>query len=110
MRLPTSSEIELVLQVAERAGIEFCVHRCHMLDAKMAALWMSDPEACRAAAEGVTVEQLRRFDERNGIAQCGAITSKGQRCRNSPVDTKYNWGAKDFVESDGGYCAVHGGA
>ena len=51
MRLPTSSEIELVLQAAERAGIEFCVHRCHMLDAKMAALWMSDPEAQRLAAD-----------------------------------------------------------
>ena len=67
-----------------------------------------DPVGYFVAMHGVTKEDYNTWISMGGHPRCGALTSKGSRCRNL-LSGGGQLQIKEWVEADGGLCAVHGG-
>lgn len=71
--------------------------------------FMADPAECFARKNGAFKSQYLDWVETEGTPRCGAKTARGERCRNivsggiqRPFDV--------WLQEDGGFCVVHGGA
>lgn len=64
-----------------------------------------------ANAYGITEGQMLAVDQYDCEPRCGAITAKGERCKNSPLSSRTEPGINIwwFLKHHGNYCAVHGG-
>ena len=68
-----------------------------------------DPEALYALQQGATKEEYRQWIETQGTPRCGALNKKGERCGNV-VSGGIQMELQHWLQEDGGFCAVHGGA
>ena len=58
---------------------------------------------------GVFKSQYLDWIETDGTPRCGAKTKKGRRCQNI-VSGGIQMSMEDWLQEDGGFCTVHGGA
>ncbi|MGF1631257.1 MAG: hypothetical protein ACFCUT_17430 [Kiloniellaceae bacterium] len=78
------------------------------LEPEEVATFLTDPDQAAADHMGVTKAKYQRWIEWDGTPQCGAKTSKGKRCKNF-VSGGMQMSLERWLETDGGYCVVHGG-
>lgn len=97
------------------AGIEFFASvrvpggcKTIFLKPEEVATFLTDPVQATADHMGVTKAEYQRWVDWEGTPQCGANTSKGQRCKNF-VSGGSQLSLKRWMAMDGGYCVVHGG-
>ncbi len=70
--------------------------------------FIDDPEGFVAAQKGVSRDDYLGWLESQGTPRCGALTKKGTRCKNW-VSGGMQMRIGEWMNSNGGYCAVHGG-
>lgn len=79
--------------------------------ARHLADFLDDPVSFYATAHKVTREQYLAWMDAGatwqaGGVQCTAMTKAGRRCRGRAANA---FTAREWVDRQGGYCAVHGG-
>ena len=78
------------------------------LTSKQISKYISDPIQFAADLHGVLKHQYLDWVETDGSPRCGVKTKSGKRCQNY-VSGGCQYGIDDWLQLDGGFCAVHGG-
>ena len=103
------------LKVLKAAGVYFGVHipqpgggTNSSLDVDEICEFVEDKIAFAAKREKVSRADYVLWLETDGTPQCGATTTSGKRCKNL-VSGGVQFSIHDWLDLDGGLCAVHGG-
>ncbi len=70
--------------------------------------FLDDPEEWFARTQGVTKEDYQNWIATEGLPRCGATLKSGRRCKN-PVSGGIQRDLHDWLQSDAGFCHLHGG-
>lgn len=79
------------------------------LDPSELEAFLADPGAVYASRHGGSREEYDQWIETHGEARCGATTRTGERCRNH-VSGGIQRRFVEWLQEDGGFCKIHGGA
>lgn len=79
-----------------------------LIPATEQANYSANPTAYLANYFGVSEVDFIRWVETDGTPFCGETTKSGRKCRNI-VSGGSQRSLRDWIELDGGCCAVHGG-
>jgi len=96
--------LEFVGQVAAPGGGASVCLQANELEA-----FCDDPEGFFALHQAATKDEYLQWVETEGTPRCGATTNRGARCCNI-VSGGIQMSLEDWLQEDGGFCTVHGGA
>ena len=107
---------KVTLEMLEAAQLEIignvahpCGGQSFHLEVSDLEAYCKDPEACYALMHGATKQEYLQWVETLGTPRCGALNKKGRRCGNF-VSGGIQLELNDWLQEDGGFCAIHGGA
>lgn len=78
------------------------------LKPEQVSTFLEDADQFAADLRGVLKHQYLDWIETDGTPRCGVTTQSGARCKNF-VSGGIQHDLEDWLQLDGGFCAVHGG-